>query len=173
MLVVSPHQVKGTLTFSPGSPSRRRVALGQEGWLASQGPAADMMELEWDEELALGAQLWANQCYFEHDNARRVAIWKLSVRKDIGRKLSFLLLFTRTCRFVVGQNLYTSISTKMGDLSADWNKALTAWYREVKYFSQSGESIHYYVPNDATGHFTQLVWARTRKVGCGFSTYIR
>ena len=29
-----------------------------------------MMELTWDIELAKGAQMWANQCLFEHDGRR-------------------------------------------------------------------------------------------------------
>ena len=33
----------------------------------SRGGSDDMMELVWDEELAVGAQLWANQCNFNHD----------------------------------------------------------------------------------------------------------
>ena len=49
----------------------RRVTLGQEGWLSGYRPLpADMRELEWDEELAVGAQLWADRCRFDHDNAR-------------------------------------------------------------------------------------------------------
>ena len=30
--------------------------------------AAGMVELEWDEELAAGAQLWADRCRFQHDS---------------------------------------------------------------------------------------------------------
>jgi hypothetical protein len=32
-------------------------------------PAANMMALVWDEELARGAQMWANQCDFNHDSS--------------------------------------------------------------------------------------------------------
>ena len=46
---------------------RRRVARGEEDQLAGL-TASDMMELTWDTELARGAQLWADQCVFQHDN---------------------------------------------------------------------------------------------------------
>ena len=46
---------------------RRRVARGEEPQLAGV-TASDMLTLSWDQELARGAQLWADQCVFQHDN---------------------------------------------------------------------------------------------------------
>ena len=46
---------------------RRRVARGEEPQLAGV-TASDMVSLSWDTELARGAQLWADQCVFQHDN---------------------------------------------------------------------------------------------------------
>merc|ERR1712012_166653 len=46
---------------------RNKVALGEEH---GQPPAADMRKLVWDEELALSAQRWADQCHFGHDRVR-------------------------------------------------------------------------------------------------------
>ena len=46
---------------------RRRVARGEEPQLAGL-TASDMLSLSWDTELARGAQLWADQCVFRHDN---------------------------------------------------------------------------------------------------------
>ena len=44
-----------------------QIARGEEPLL--QGvTAADMRELVWDEELARGAQLWADQCTWSHDS---------------------------------------------------------------------------------------------------------
>ena len=44
---------------------RRTVAKGEEPKMRYE--ASDMMEFAWDEELARGAQMWANQCLFNHD----------------------------------------------------------------------------------------------------------
>ena len=46
---------------------RRRVARGEEPELAGV-TASDMLSLTWDSELARGAQLWAEQCVFQHDS---------------------------------------------------------------------------------------------------------
>jgi hypothetical protein len=60
--------------------------------------AANMMQLAWDDELAVGAQLWASQCNFNHDTDRNV------------------------CRFPVGQNLYIAGST--GTPKRNWKEAI-------------------------------------------------
>ena len=47
--------------------SNAQIARGEEPLL--QGvTAGDMRELAWDEELARGAQLWADQCTWSHDS---------------------------------------------------------------------------------------------------------
>ena len=49
---------------------RRKVARGEE----TNGPqpaASNMRKLVWNEELAVIAQRWADQCSFEHDTARQ------------------------------------------------------------------------------------------------------
>ncbi|XP_071550542.1 venom allergen 5-like [Panulirus ornatus] len=85
---------------------RARVAGGREarGRPGPQPPAADMMMLEWDEELGRIAQAWANQCVFQHDCGD----------------------CRRTERFVVGQNLFISGGTG-GAATPDWRAALTAF----------------------------------------------
>ena len=72
---------------------RRRIAKGQEPYFRHQ--AANMLELQWDEELATGAKLWAERCDFGHD------------KRDI-------------CRFNVGQNLYMEGSN--GLAVVNWTK---------------------------------------------------
>ncbi|KAK4287762.1 hypothetical protein Pmani_039174 [Petrolisthes manimaculis] len=95
---------------------RVKVAGGKEmrgSPTGPQPPAADMMMLEWDEELAAVAQAWVNQCVFKHDCNRC-------------RSLE---------RWSVGQNLYLS-----GGLRAegqDWRRALTSFYDEVTMMNPS------------------------------------
>uniref|UniRef100_A0A0K8R9G2 Putative antigen 5 protein n=1 Tax=Ixodes ricinus TaxID=34613 RepID=A0A0K8R9G2_IXORI len=42
--------------------------------------------------------------------------------------------------------------------------AVNAWYDENKYYDYASGGY-----SDATAHFTQLVWASTRSVGCGYA----
>ena len=51
---------------------RRKVARGEE----TSGPqpaASNMRKLVWNDELAVIAQRWADQCIFDHDTARQKA----------------------------------------------------------------------------------------------------
>ena len=107
--------------------------------------ASDMMELTWDDELARGAQMWANQCDFHHDE------------NDV-------------CRFRVGQNLYKAglfkDSSEGEKANPKWSDAMTSWYDEIDDFRENPTqgSTNYL----GTGHFTQLIWGKTQYVGCGF-----
>ena len=120
------------------------MALGS----SSQPPAANMIELVWDEELASVAQRHADQCVFSHDCAdcRQVQ------------------------RFRVGQNLYQSFNTRPGDLGQEWTAAVDSWYREISLYSGPVES---FVFSEETGHYTQIVWAATTRLGCGMSEFSR
>ena len=121
---------------------RLRVAEG----FTFQPPASNMMEMQWDEELAMVAQRLADQCKFGHDcsDCRRVS------------------------RFRVGQNLYQSFTTRQGD-SNGWIKAVDAWFDEIELFPTS--SVSKYVFSPSTGHYSQIVWATTTRVGCGVTEY--
>ena len=90
---------------------RSQVANGQEarGSSGPQPPAADMLEMRWDNELAAIAQTWADQCQFGHDTTRDVS------------------------RFKVGQNVYIHASTNGG--STPWRRGINSWYDEVKIYS--------------------------------------
>jgi len=48
-----------------------------------------------------------------------------------------------------------------------WENAVKAWYNEVANFDNSGVGKYVFDPN--TGHYTQVVWANTYAVGCGFT----
>ncbi len=58
----------------PTTPNPTKVATGKEsrGSNGAQPAASDMNLLVWDEEVALGAQKWADQCQFGHDDERDV-----------------------------------------------------------------------------------------------------
>ena len=107
-----------------------------------------MMELVWDEELATVAQRLADQCVFSHDcsDCRQVE------------------------RFRVGQNLYQSFNTRPGDLGQEWTNAVDSWYREISVYPGPVESFTF---SQDTGHYTQMMWATTTRLGCGMSEFSR
>ncbi|XP_013778033.2 CRISP/Allergen/PR-1-like [Limulus polyphemus] len=102
----------------------------------------------WDEELAAIAQKHSDQCVYRHDCA--------------------------TCRqvgnFSVGQNLYTTYTSQNSCPPVNWAAAIHSWYSEVKdmpasYISPFRINTN---PGKQIGHFTQIAWASTWRVGCGF-----
>lgn len=127
---------------------RAKLARGEErrGAPGPQPPAADMQLLEWDDELARVAQRHADQCNFNHDcsDCRRVS------------------------RFGVGQNLYIYKQTQSAG-STKWAQAVTDWYDEVALFSKN--KVDPFKFASPYGHYSQLVWANTNKIGCGATSY--
>jgi len=127
---------------------RARLANGEEdrGSPGPQPPASNMREMIWDDELAGVAQAHADQCVFEHDcsDCRRVE------------------------RFGVGQNLYI-YKQSLRRAETDWEKAVEDWYDEVTLFSSA--KVEPFQFSSDIGHYSQLVWADTDKVGCGATSY--
>jgi len=115
--------------------------------------------LSWDGGLACLAQAWANQCKFSHDEQRK------------------------TTKFpMVGQNAFYS-SGKRGD----WGSIATnAWFAgelpEWKMYQGNVSHFGDYAkkPFDASstytefwqavGHMTQMIWGKTKSVGCGMAS---
>lgn len=128
---------------------RSQVARGEErrGAPGPQPSAANMRTLVWDDELARVAQRHADQCVFEHEcpDCRRVD------------------------RFGVGQNLFISFQSNL-DLRVQWNRAILSWYNEVQDFSNS--SIQPFQFTLQTGHYTQMLWWDTSRIGCGFTMFL-
>merc|ERR1711892_971212 len=129
---------------------RRRVAKGEElgGINPPQPQASNMKKLVWNEELATIAQRLVDQCVFAHDS-------------EID-----LLDGTYT-----GQNLYIASSSAESSESAvqlALANAAQNWYNEVTAPGFDSTGVSSYVFNSGTGHYTQVVWAETGEVGCGF-----
>ncbi|XP_064470480.1 CRISP/Allergen/PR-1-like [Ornithodoros turicata] len=122
---------------------RSTIANGEQAGLPS---AANMMELEWDDDLAAVAQAHAEQCVSKHDCAECRALVKYPY---------------------VGQNIYKIYMSGWSHVPRpNWQHAINAWYAEVSKFKN--DSIAPFRFTYATGHFSQVAWATTSKVGCGF-----
>lgn len=125
---------------------RGQVANGQALGLPS---ATNMKSLSWNQDLAKVAQVWANQCLFDHDHA--------GARIVPGYDN-------------VGQNIYLqSISKKVTGMKI--TKAVTKWFDEINDFDP--EQIDPFKFTYNTGHFSQLAWAETDQIGCGWSNWMQ
>nr|CAD7261025.1 unnamed protein product [Timema shepardi] len=65
----------------------------------------------------------------------------------------------------VGQNVFNSWSTNSAD-NFDVTSAISAFYEEVVHYSRNDVNQFRQV-----GHYTQVVWANTYQVGCGYIKY--
>merc|ERR1712059_151151 len=125
-----------------------KVANGNE---LMQPKATNMKRLVWNTELEVVAQRWADQCTFGHDSERG--------------KLDGTY---------VGQNAYissSSVSSTAEAMMPTMDGAVTAWYNEVTDPGFDSANISPFVSDSGTGHYTQVVWADTSEVGCGWSYY--
>ncbi|XP_077484484.1 uncharacterized protein LOC144094393 [Amblyomma americanum] len=132
---------------------RSMVALGK---LQGFPPAANMARLVWDKELASVAQAKAEQCTsakgeYSHDDWHDRFTTKFNAT---GQNLAFR---GRNFRFT----------------SSDWPGRIKEWF--IEYEDYPSEQRHEFrLPAHSKpmiGHFTQLVWAKTSYVGCGFVEY--
>lgn len=112
-----------------------------QGLIPGQPGAENMLEMQWDDELASKAQEWADQCIFKHDP-----------KKKLGR-------------FTMGQNLALiwSSASLDDDRDSDFPGRIRKWFDEVKKYSFGAKF------SLATGHYMQLIWADSFLVGCGYS----
>ncbi|HXW52659.1 MAG TPA: CAP domain-containing protein [Myxococcota bacterium] len=105
-------------------------------------------EVKWDNGLARYAQEWANylkknkQCNIQH---RTGAMMK----KRYGENLGFN---------------WTSKRLAHGHFDGSPEKVTMSWAKECKDFSLDRGSCK---SNAVCGHFTQVVWKDTKKIGCG------
>uniref|UniRef100_A0A8C7DRJ6 SCP domain-containing protein n=1 Tax=Naja naja TaxID=35670 RepID=A0A8C7DRJ6_NAJNA len=101
-------------------------------------PASNMKRMSWDHDLAKTALGWANRCQFNHN-------------PDLKSPGKAHPNFT-----AVGENIWTGSIWYFNVTSA-----LTNWYDEVQYYNYATQRC-----KDVCGHYTQMVWAKTYKVGC-------
>nr|B2MVK7.1 RecName: Full=Venom allergen 5; AltName: Full=Antigen 5; AltName: Full=Cysteine-rich venom protein; Short=CRVP; Flags: Precursor [Rhynchium brunneum]ACC93935.1 venom antigen 5 [Rhynchium brunneum] len=120
-----------------------KVASGEEkrGVNGGQPAAKNMEDMTWDDELAKVAQTWANQCTINHDKCRSVS------------------------RFSVGQNLASKSTT--GNDFPPVVELIQLWENEVSDFDKNNIKSLPASGISKTGHYTQMVWAKSNKLGCG------
>ncbi|GBN91515.1 CRISP/Allergen/PR-1 [Araneus ventricosus] len=128
---------------------REKVAIGKETFWPERGglpTASNMLEMEWDDELATVAQRRAETCEFKYDC-------------DDCLKVD---------RFDVGQNLYRSWISESSSKDL-WERMMKTFYNEVKNFNK--EYVSSFKFQADYGRFSQLIWADSWRVGCGKVVY--
>jgi len=110
--------------------------------------ATNMRRLVWDDVLAEGAQLWVNQCIYAHDEDRS------------------------NCDGSVGQNAAWNAGSS-GLKQFQWVGVTQRWYNEIKDFKDTSLVDKFIAGPDfgKIGHFTQVIWAETTKIGCAAIGY--
>ena len=121
--------------------------------------------LEWDGELAGIADEWAerlatvNGCEMEHRPSREVSLDQDGMR------------VTGTGNFVngmfIGENLYWQQTTAVPAPLAIPSSVVNAWASEIEFYDYDSNTCE---AGQMCGHYTQVVWADTRKVGCSYRT---
>jgi len=118
---------------------RSLLAKGQAANITGFAPTAkNMLKMVWDCSLEAQAQSWSNGCVFQHSGFHGENIWSA-----------------------------TNYPGTNGDLLA---MAGDDWWAELKKYGVSTSDVNNYSTatfNKGTGHFTQMAWGITNKLGCG------
>jgi hypothetical protein len=114
-----------------------------------QIPATDMNALKWNEQLADKAQELTDTCVFQHDILRTCADKPL------------------------GQNMWKGTGFPSAS-SLNFTGIVNAWGSEEQYYGYDydvsgtlGQLPGY--SWSKVGHFTQVAWAKSRQIGCGYT----
>ncbi|XP_055939489.1 CRISP/Allergen/PR-1-like [Argiope bruennichi] len=140
---------------------RSGIALGKEtrarGGTLPQ--ASDMLQMVWDDELAAIAQKWADNCVYQHDcnDCRAVEDY------PVGQNIAYQdwLCSDQRCLDTITEE----------DLEPEWKKVLEDFYMEVEDFDKRVVQKFQQNPGQVIGHFTQLIWSQSWRVGCGFTVF--
>lgn len=124
---------------------RLKISKGEAQKLSAY-KASNMKEIVWDAELEKIANCWALQCQFKHDECRNTAkgLW-------VGQNLA-----------MVGTNL--DMDSLQNNNTLD--ELVAGWYNEIDNFDPSNIEGYKIPSGPPSGHFTQLVWGETNKIGC-------
>ncbi|XP_022916173.1 salivary antigen-5-like isoform X2 [Onthophagus taurus] len=109
-----------------------------KGKVLGQPRGINLKKMQWDQHLADEADKIAKLATFAH-------------KKVFDERWLY-----------VGQNLHMHSSSK-NSTGTNWERCLASWFVEHKQYNYGPIILR-----DKTGHYTQMVWANTEYVGCGF-----
>ncbi|NXS98238.1 GRPL2 protein, partial [Jacana jacana] len=103
-----------------------------------QPPASNMRYMTWDAALSRTARAWANKCIFDHN---------VYLRKKHQCHPNFTS---------VGENIWVGSHQIFKAVDA-----IKSWYSEVEFYTFANQKC-----TKTCGHYTQVVWDYSYKVGC-------
>jgi len=131
-------------------------SLTAQGSTPNQPSATGMNQLLWDEGLAKVAQNYSSKCIWGHNPNRA------SQLKGYLNSATFDYV-----NQYLGENLFISTGPETIDTVL---AGIAYWYNEHQYYTYGPvEGAGTCQSGQQCGHYTQLVWAKTRYVGCGYT----
>jgi len=123
---------------------RNKVAMGQTSKGSSLPQAGNMLQIYWSATIAKGAQEWANKCEMSHSPQGQFTF----KGKSLGENIAF--------RGFTGNNN-----------NSPFSKFVEDWFNEIKDFNGNVGNFQNN-GGPAVGHFTQVSWAESYLIGCGY-----
>lgn len=142
--------------------TRSRVALGtyENTNIGGTLPVAtDMIRFQWDEKLEQVAQNYANLCVWEHNPNRTSQYNALSPTDIDGNAISGTESVGENLAYY-GQSNATAATMEMAMVGYN------GWEDEGLNYSYGALQVNDYCAEAPCGHYTQLIWANSYKVGC-------
>lgn len=131
----------GSPVKSGVTPQQIQQILDAHNKLRAGEGASNMEILKWNAQLAILGQQWADRCNFEHGQPS-------FNEQQVGYKQ-------------MGQNLWAHTDPAKGV-----DAGVQAWFDEKADFTFDSLACR---PGKMCGHYTQVVWATSREVGCGLT----
>jgi len=112
--------------------------------------ATNMLQMYWNHKLAEKAQEIANRCKFEHSDVTERVV----------------------SSYPVGENLAQEYQNNFQP-EMNWSRAIEVWWKQHSTYLKDGGSVDYFKKKsvEKSGSFSQMIWANTFMVGCGFAQY--
>lgn len=132
---------------------RQKIAAGKETRAYNQPPAANMLQMIYNEELQNISRCWANSCKgnpLTHDHCRRT-----KYDEHVGQNLGF---YNDSRANFDLQNITLQLIQFWFDEVLDFKPE---WAKDTK--DRSAQVV--------VGHYTQLVWADSLELGCAIVRY--
>jgi len=121
------------------TPQERSQVVDHHNALRAQEGASNMQMMSWSDFLASLAETWAAGCDWRHG------------QPPLGDDPQYTS---------IGQNLFATTSS-----SVNLTGAIQSWYDENAYYSYETLAC---ADGQMCGHYTQVVWATSRHVGCAY-----